>query len=145
MLCRDTDDFALDPDAIPADADLVVVGNPTNPTGIVHPAATLCLTAALGPDPRAALRTWRRDARHHPSPNAGVVEAAFAGALGLRFGGVNNDYGDRCEHRAPMGYGRAPAPCDIAPTVRLARRVNAGALLTAVAWCVVRDRMRRQG
>nr|WP_197747357.1 cobalamin biosynthesis protein [Mycolicibacter hiberniae] len=111
------------------------------------PAARLsaALAAALGPDPHGALRAWRRDARHHPSPNAGVVEAAFAGALGLRFGGVNNYYGDRCEHRPPMGYGRAPAPGDIAPTVRLARRVNAGALLTAVAWCVARDRMRRQG
>jgi cobyrinic acid a,c-diamide synthase len=34
-------DFALDPSVVPADADLVVVGNPTNPTGIRHPAATV--------------------------------------------------------------------------------------------------------
>jgi adenosylcobinamide-phosphate synthase len=33
------------------------------------------------------LRTIRRDARGHPSPNAGWPEAAFAGALGLRLGG----------------------------------------------------------
>ncbi|HEX2894315.1 MAG TPA: cobyrinate a,c-diamide synthase [Marmoricola sp.] len=31
-------DFALDPDVVPADADLVVIGNPTNPTGVRHPA-----------------------------------------------------------------------------------------------------------
>ena len=30
--------FALDPALVPADADLVVIGNPTNPTSVLHPA-----------------------------------------------------------------------------------------------------------
>ncbi len=35
------DGHVLRPDAVPAAADLVVVGNPTNPTGVLHPAAAL--------------------------------------------------------------------------------------------------------
>ena len=33
--------FQLDASVVPADADLVVIGNPTNPTGVRHPASTL--------------------------------------------------------------------------------------------------------
>ena len=33
--------FTLDPAAVPDDADLVVLGNPTNPTGVLHPAEAL--------------------------------------------------------------------------------------------------------
>lgn len=33
--------YTLDPAAVPAAADLVVVGNPTNPTSVLHPADTL--------------------------------------------------------------------------------------------------------
>ncbi|MCV7383594.1 cobalamin biosynthesis protein [Mycolicibacter longobardus] len=100
------------------------------------------LAAVLGPDPAGALRAWHRDARHHPSPNAGAVEAAFAGALGVQLGGVNTYYGNRREDRARMGYGRAPVPSDVPRTTRLARRVGDGAMLTAVACCLIRD-MRR--
>ncbi|WP_344104214.1 Rv2231c family pyridoxal phosphate-dependent protein CobC [Nocardiopsis rhodophaea] len=34
-------DFTLDPALVPDDADLVVVGNPTNPTSVLHPARDL--------------------------------------------------------------------------------------------------------
>lgn len=33
--------YTLDPALVPEDADLVVVGNPTNPTSVLHPAATI--------------------------------------------------------------------------------------------------------
>lgn len=41
VLCRVEDGFAVDPATIPGNADLVVIGNPTNPTGILHPAAII--------------------------------------------------------------------------------------------------------
>ncbi len=33
--------FVLDPALVPDDADLVMIGNPTNPTGVLHPSATI--------------------------------------------------------------------------------------------------------
>jgi adenosylcobinamide-phosphate synthase len=99
------------------------------------------LAVLLGPDPRGAWRTWRRDARHHPSPNAGHPEAAFAGALGIRLGG-RNVYGDRVEQRAEMGDGRAPTRADLPRARSLARRVDLGALLV-VAGAVVHRQAQR--
>ncbi|WP_225848518.1 cobalamin biosynthesis protein [Streptomyces sp. HPF1205] len=95
------------------------------------------LTAALavlaGPYPGSALRVWRRDAGGHPSPNAGPVEAAFAGALRLRLGGALS-YAGRAEHRPVLGAEFAPpGPRDIGRAVRLSRRVSALALLASVA------------
>ncbi|GIH00083.1 Rv2231c family pyridoxal phosphate-dependent protein CobC [Plantactinospora mayteni] len=40
--------FRLDPDRVPADADLVFVGNPTNPTSVLHPADVLASLARPG-------------------------------------------------------------------------------------------------
>ncbi|HET6742617.1 MAG TPA: Rv2231c family pyridoxal phosphate-dependent protein CobC [Kribbella sp.] len=41
VLLRPEDGFTLDPAAVPNDADLVVVGNPTNPTSVLHRADEL--------------------------------------------------------------------------------------------------------
>ncbi|HKG51813.1 MAG TPA: Rv2231c family pyridoxal phosphate-dependent protein CobC [Actinomycetales bacterium] len=48
VLLDPSDGFALHPGAVPDDADLVVVGNPTNPTSVLHPAATLRQLARAG-------------------------------------------------------------------------------------------------
>ncbi|MGP4004702.1 cobalamin biosynthesis protein, partial [Streptomyces sp. 8N706] len=70
--------------------------------------------------------------RRHPSPNAGPVESAFAGALGVRLGGTLA-YAGRTEHRPVLGGENRPvAVRDIERAVRLSRRVN----LLALAACV---------
>ncbi|MEV6179298.1 Rv2231c family pyridoxal phosphate-dependent protein CobC [Streptomyces sp. NPDC052016] len=48
VLLREEHGFRLDASAVPEDADLVVVGNPTNPTSVLHPAATLRQLARPG-------------------------------------------------------------------------------------------------
>ncbi|WP_405947121.1 cobalamin biosynthesis protein [Streptomyces prunicolor] len=94
---------------------------------------TAALATVAGGDPRGAVRAWRTDARKHPSPNAGPVEASFAGALGVRLGGTLS-YGGRVEHRPVLnGDGRAVAVSDIARAVRLSRRVGLLALGVSVA------------
>lgn len=85
------------------------------------------LAVALGDDPRGAARAWRRDAGAHPSPNAGPVEASFAGALGLQLGG-RTVYATRVEERPLLGDGRSPCAADVTRATRLARRVGWGAL-----------------
>lgn len=78
----------------------------------------------------AAWRAVRRDSAAHPSPNGGKIEAAFAGRLGIRLGGANA-YGGRVEDRGVLGDGRPAAPADVSRAVRLARRVQGGALVLA--------------
>ncbi|MFD9410431.1 Rv2231c family pyridoxal phosphate-dependent protein CobC [Streptomyces sp. NPDC059989] len=48
VVLRAADGFRLDPAAVPEEADLVVVGNPTNPTSVLHPAQTLASLARPG-------------------------------------------------------------------------------------------------
>jgi adenosylcobinamide-phosphate synthase len=103
--------------------------------GWVPARATAVLVALVRPARATAIvAAVRRDAPAHPSPNAGVAEAAFAAALGVRLGGANR-YGDRVEVRPALGDGPAPAPPDIARAVALSRDVSLAlaALLAAAA------------
>ncbi|MET4926589.1 cobalamin biosynthesis protein [Streptomyces sp. PSRA5] len=94
---------------------------------------TAALAAVAGGAPARALRAVRRDAGRHPSPNAGPVEAAFAGALGVRLGGTLA-YGGRVEHRPVLnGGGRPVEVADIERAVELSRRVGVLALGVCVA------------
>jgi histidinol-phosphate aminotransferase len=47
-LLLDPDGYRLDPAAVPDDADLVALGNPTNPTSVLHPAGDVAALARPG-------------------------------------------------------------------------------------------------
>lgn len=90
------------------------------------------LAPSVGGRPADAFAAWRRDAAGHPSPNAGPVEAAFAGALGVQLGGVNS-YRGVVEDRHTLGRGREPTKEDIEAATHLARLVGH----SVVAGCIV--------
>jgi len=48
VLLDPADGYRLEPAAVPDDADLVVLGNPTNPTSVLHPARTVAALARPG-------------------------------------------------------------------------------------------------
>jgi adenosylcobinamide-phosphate synthase len=86
---------------------------------------TATLVAVVRPTRgRAVWDCVRWQAPGHPSPNAGVAEAAFAAALDLQVGG-RSVYDGRVEDRPALGNGRSPTAADIARAVRLSRDVTA--------------------
>ena len=99
------------------------------------------LAPVVGGRSRSAVRVWQRDGHKHPSPNAGPVEAAFAGALCRTLGG-RLSYGGRVEDRPLLGDGPAPGVHDIARAARLSGAVTAGAAALAVGARLVLDRAR---
>jgi adenosylcobinamide-phosphate synthase len=100
------------------------------------PARLAALAAAawaplVGGKAGMAISVVRRDSGEHPSPNAGPVEAAFAGALDVQLGG-RNAYQGRVENRGVLGDGRPVAVTDIDRASRLASAVSISALVMAV-------------
>ena len=93
-------------------------------------ALTLVCAPLVGGSLSGAGRAWRRDAARHPSPNAGVVEAAFAGALGVRLGGPTQ-YRHELQIRPTLGDGREPTVADLRRAVALSSLVQAGAVVLA--------------
>jgi adenosylcobinamide-phosphate synthase len=99
-------------------------------------ALTVLCAPVVGGSPAGAIAAWRRDARRHPSPNAGVVEAAFAGALGVRLGGPTQ-YDYELQIRPVLGDGPSPTVPDLRRAVRLSRAVQAAAVLLFTGATVV--------
>lgn len=94
------------------------------------PARLTALTYALvsGRPGRALACAWRQGGRT-ASPNAGLVMAAGAGALGVRVGGPGVYHGS-LHWRPRFGVGAAPTPAAIGRTIRL---VQGGALVWTAA------------
>jgi adenosylcobinamide-phosphate synthase len=86
----------------------------------------------VGGSPRASWQVVRRDGAAHPSPNAGRLEAAFAGALGVRLGGPLS-YGGRAELRPELGDGEPPDAAAVRLAVRLSLAVGALGTLACTA------------
>jgi adenosylcobinamide-phosphate synthase len=82
---------------------------------------TMLSTAAISGRPLSTLLTALRYGPLTTSPNAGMAEAAFAGALGVRLGGANT-YGGVLREGPILGDGRLPVPEDIRRAVGLMRR-----------------------
>lgn len=94
-------------------------------------ALVLACAPLVGGSSARAAGAWRRDAARHPSPNAGIPEATFAGALGVRLGGPTR-YPYRLEIRPTLGDGPAPGVVDLRRAVLLSRLVQAAALAAAL-------------
>jgi adenosylcobinamide-phosphate synthase len=103
---------------------------------------TACAPLVGGSAP-AAWQVWRRDAAAHPSPNAGQVEAAFAGALEVRLGGPTT-YHYGTQDRPILGHGRQPDSGHVTRAVELSRLVAATAAF-ASALLALRPHKSRSG
>lgn len=100
---------------------------------------TVLVAPAVGGSVRDTWRIRRRDADAHPSPNAGQVEAAFAGALRIRLGG-RIVYGQLTEQRPVLGDERAAGNRDVARAVALSRLVTAASAALSATVATVRSR-----
>ncbi|GGL27148.1 cobyrinate a,c-diamide synthase [Phycicoccus endophyticus] len=145
VLLTPEDDFALDPQAVPADADLVVVGNPTNPTGVLHPRATLEALRAPG----RVLVVDEAFVDTHPGDDASLAGPDLAGLLlvrsltktwalaGLRAGYVLGDPAlltRLARQQPPWSVGTLAARVMVETATPLARAEAARAAEETAAW-----------
>ena len=87
----------------------------------IIPARLTALSYGLAGNFAGAMQAWRAQAGQWYSPNAGVVMAAGAGALGLQLGG-NAVYHGKSKHRPTLGSGREPQASDLTEALKLVDR-----------------------
>lgn len=93
-------------------------------------------TVAMGMKTAEAARTLIRDGKAHPSPNSGLAEAVFAGALNVRLGGVS--YYNGVESRKPFigRFGKEPEKESVRSAVWL---MLATSVMMALVLAIVRS------
>ncbi|MYW93452.1 cobalamin biosynthesis protein [Amycolatopsis rubida] len=106
-------------------------------------ALTVLGAPVVGGSAGGAWRAWRRDTIAHPSPNAGRVEAAFAGALEIRVGG-RTEYPQGVVELPVLGVGRNPDAGHVTRAVELSRVVGWLAAGTSVLVAAVASGVRRE-
>ncbi len=94
-----------------------------------------CAARLSGLDWRRSWRIFRRDRHNHPSPNGGQIEAAVAGALGVRLGGENSYFG-RTSFRPYLGDADQPLQAD--HILQVTRLMIVTTLLVLAAGLLVR-------
>ena len=87
----------------------------------IIPARLTAITYGLAGNFKGAMQAWRAQAGQWYSPNAGVVMAAGAGALGLSLGG-NAIYHGQLKSRPTLGNGRPPEAPDLSRALTLIDR-----------------------
>ena len=87
----------------------------------IIPARLTAITYGLAGNFKGAIQAWRAQAGQWYSPNAGVVMAAGAGALGLRLGG-NAIYHGKSKSRPTLGNGQEPQINDLSSALKLVDR-----------------------
>ncbi len=94
----------------------------------------------LQADAKSAFRVWRRDAALHSSPNAGQSEAAMAGALNARLGGLNF-YDGQPHQSAHFGAEyEPPTKSDVRQARQITLTASILACAVAAAFCWFRNR-----
>ncbi|MGH2699211.1 MAG: cobalamin biosynthesis protein [Actinomycetota bacterium] len=103
----------------------------TWPAARLAAALSVPMAPLVGGNGRRAWESFRRDGNNHPSPNAGQLEAAFAGALGVTLGGTNR-YGNRVEDRPLIGAGPRPGVDEVLSAARLSQLIGVAAATVSV-------------
>jgi adenosylcobinamide-phosphate synthase len=82
------------------------------------PARLTAISYMLCGSSKLALQSWRDQIGNHKSPNAGLVMATGAGALGIVIGGPVH-YGGKLQEKPYLGLGRPAQASDISRSIRL--------------------------